>query len=79
MLLAALLMGEAVWFVSQWVGGNAGTDAAIRLIVGAAVGVVVYLAVLIALGAPELDFLRRRFGWASATLATASDDESGGG
>ena len=38
MLLAALLMGEAVWFVARWVGGDAGTDAAIRLIVGAVVG-----------------------------------------
>ena len=33
MLLAALLMGEAVWFVARRVGGDAGTDAAIRLIV----------------------------------------------
>jgi putative peptidoglycan lipid II flippase len=76
MLLAALLMGEAVWFVAQWVGGNAGAGAAIRLIVGAAVGVIVYLAVLIALGAPELDFLRRRFGPA---IGAASGGDSGGG
>ena len=34
MLLAALLMGEAVWFVAHRVGGDVGTDAAIRLIVG---------------------------------------------
>ena len=76
MLLAALLMGEAVWVVAQWVGGDAGTDAAIRLIVGAVVGVVVYIAALLALGAPELDFLRRRIGPA---LGAASDGDSGGG
>jgi peptidoglycan biosynthesis protein MviN/MurJ (putative lipid II flippase) len=62
MLLAALLMAEAVWVVAQRVGGDVGTEAAIRLIVGTVVGVVVYLAVLVALGVPELDFLRRRFG-----------------
>jgi len=62
MLLAALLMGEAVWFVAQRVGGDVGTEAVLRLVVGTLVGVVVYLAVLVALGVPELDFLRRRFG-----------------
>ena len=55
-------MGEAVWFVAQRVGGDVGTEAVLRLIVGTLVGVVVYLAVLVALGVPELDFLRRRFG-----------------
>ncbi len=61
MLLAAVLMGEAVWFVARHVGGDVGGGAAIRLIVGAIVGIGVYVGVLVALGAPELDFLRRRF------------------
>jgi putative peptidoglycan lipid II flippase len=60
MLLAALLMAEAVWLVTQHVGGNTGVDALIRLVVGAVVGVSVYAGVLVALGAPELDALRRR-------------------
>lgn len=60
MVLAAVLMGEAVWFVSRQVGGDSGLDAAMRLVVGTVVGTVVYVGVLLALGAPELDFLRRR-------------------
>ena len=62
MLLAAVLMGDAVWLVARHVGGDVGVDAAIRLIVGTIVGVGVYVGVLLAVGAPELDFLRRRFG-----------------
>ena len=60
MLLAAVLMAEAVWLMTQQVGGNSGTDAVVRLAVGAVVGVVVYLGVLLALGVPELDAVRRR-------------------
>ncbi len=60
MLLAALLMAEAVWLVTQLVGANSGGDAVIRLAVGAVVGVVVYLGVLLALGVPELDAVRHR-------------------
>ncbi|MGB0113159.1 MAG: murein biosynthesis integral membrane protein MurJ [Ilumatobacteraceae bacterium] len=61
MLLASALMGEAVWLVTQQVGGNTGVDAIVRLVVGATVGVVVYAGILTALGAPELDAARRRF------------------
>ena len=61
MLLAAALMAEAVWLVTQQVGGNAGLDALTRLAVGAVVGVAVYLGVLMLLRAPELDAVRRRF------------------
>jgi putative peptidoglycan lipid II flippase len=60
MILAAVLMAEAVWLVTQQVGGNSGTDAVVRLAVGAVVGVVVYLGVLFALGVPELAAVRRR-------------------
>jgi putative peptidoglycan lipid II flippase len=60
MVLAAALMGEAVWFVSRQVGGDVGIDAVVRVIVGTIVGIAVYLGVLVAVGVPELDFLRRR-------------------
>lgn len=59
-VLASVLMAEAVWFVARQVGGNAGVDAAIRLTVGTLVGLAVYVAVLLALRAPELDVVRRR-------------------
>ena len=60
MLLASALMAEAVWLVTQQVGGNAGADAVIRLVVGTIVGAAVYLGVLVLLRAPELDAVRRR-------------------
>ncbi|MEO1059044.1 MAG: murein biosynthesis integral membrane protein MurJ [Actinomycetota bacterium] len=59
-LLASVLMAEAVWLVARQVGGNAGLDAAVRVGVGTIVGIVVYAAVLLALRAPELDVVRRR-------------------
>lgn len=61
MILAGVLMAEAVWIVTQQVGGNAGVEAVVRLVVGAAVGAAVYGGVLYALRAPELDAVRRRF------------------
>jgi len=60
MLIAAALMGEAVWLVTQPIGDNVGLDAAIRVAVGTIVGTIVYLLVMVALRAPELDALRRR-------------------
>jgi len=60
MLLAALVMAEAVWLVTQQVGGNAGSGAAVRLVVGAIVGIVTYAGVLYVLRVPELDAVRRR-------------------
>ena len=60
MLLAAVLMAEAVWLVTQPLGGNAGLDAVVRIVVGTAVGAAVYLGVLTLLRAPELDAVRRR-------------------
>jgi putative peptidoglycan lipid II flippase len=60
MVLASVLMAEAVWLATQQVGGNAGGGAVLRLVVGAVVGVVVYVGVLWLLRAPELDALRRR-------------------
>ena len=60
MALAAAIMAEAVWAVTHEVGGNVGVDAALRLAVGTVVGVVVYLAALTVLRAPELGELRNR-------------------
>lgn len=60
MIVAAALMGEAVWLAVRDIGGNTGVDAVIRLATGTIVGVVVYGALLALMGAPELDALRRR-------------------
>ena len=60
MTLAGVLMGEAVWFITRNVGGNVGLDALLRLVVGALVGAIVYFGLLAAMGAPELDALKRR-------------------
>src|SRR6056297_2394549 len=59
MLVAAALMGQAVWLATQAVGGNTGLDAVVRLAVGTVVGCVVYAGVRFALRAPELDAVRR--------------------
>ncbi len=60
MIVAATLMGESVWFIVRNVGSNSGAGAFGRLLVGAIVGSVVYVSLLGAMGAPELDALRRR-------------------
>ena len=60
MILAAILMAEAVWLVTQQVGGNTGIDAVVRIVVGTAIGTAVYVGVLMALRSPELDWVRRR-------------------
>ncbi|MDX2380765.1 MAG: murein biosynthesis integral membrane protein MurJ [Acidimicrobiia bacterium] len=58
-ILAAVLMGEAVWFVARNVGGDVGSEAVVRVVVGSLVGAVVYVGLMFALGAPELDPIRR--------------------
>jgi putative peptidoglycan lipid II flippase len=60
MLLSAIVMAEVVWLVSQHVGGDSGTGAVARVLVGAVLGAVVYLGLLIALRVPEVDQLRAR-------------------
>ena len=60
MLLAAIVMAEVVWLVTQQVGGNTGTEAIVRLLVGGIVGVVTYGGVLWILRVPELDAARGR-------------------
>ena len=61
MIVAGALAGEATWLVAQWVGGDVGSAALVRLVVASIAGVAVYVAVLLALRAPELDAVRRRF------------------
>lgn len=58
--LAAGVGGQAAWFAARQVGGNAGFDALLRLLVGTAVGGAVYVAALVALRTPELAAVRRR-------------------
>lgn len=60
MTVAAALMGESVWFMTRHVGGNVGVEALLRLAVGATVGVIIYFGLLAAMGAPELEALKRR-------------------
>jgi putative peptidoglycan lipid II flippase len=60
MALAGVLMAEAMWLVARAVGGNAGMDAVVRLVVAGVVGAVVYVGVLVALDAPELRAVRDR-------------------
>ena len=60
MVVAAALMGEAVWLVARALGGNTGGGALLRLTGGTLIGVAVYAGLLALMGAPELDALRRR-------------------
>lgn len=61
MVLAAVLMAQGVWFITRGVPSDTGWQASAQLVVGGVVGITVYGAVLIALGAPELAWVRRRF------------------
>lgn len=58
MLLAAVLAAEAAWMVTRPIGGDSGAAAFVRLAAGGIGGIAVYLAVLLALRAPELASLR---------------------
>lgn len=58
MLLAAVLMAEAMWFVTHRVDTDHGWSGFAQLIVGGVVGLVVYGAVLVALRAPEVAAVR---------------------
>jgi putative peptidoglycan lipid II flippase len=60
MALATLVMAEVMWLVAQRVGGNAGLDALIQLVVAGLAGIAAYVVVLALLGTPELDALRKR-------------------
>ncbi len=60
MLLAAVLMAEAVWLVTRQAEGTTGWDAVVQLLIGGGAGIAVYAGVLVALRAPELEWVRRR-------------------
>lgn len=60
-VLAAVVMAEVAWFASRSVGGNEGVAALTRVGAGTAAGIVVYVGVLVALKAPELEALVARF------------------
>jgi putative peptidoglycan lipid II flippase len=61
MLLAAVVMAEAVWLVTRLIGGTDGGAAIVQVLAGAVVGAVVYTGILVLLGAPELHALKERF------------------
>ena len=60
MLLAAVLMAGAMWWVTRNVADDTGWDGLAQVMVGGLVGIVVYVAVIIALRADEMNWLRRR-------------------
>jgi putative peptidoglycan lipid II flippase len=60
--VAALLCAEAAWLVAEQVGGNAGWAGIWRLTAGTLTALVVYIAALIAMRAPEVRQLRGRIG-----------------
>ena len=60
MVLAGIVMSEAMWAAARKVGANQGSGAFLRVGVATAVGAGVYVGVLILLRSPELDELRRR-------------------
>lgn len=62
MTLASAIMAEVVWVVARQVGANVGMGAVVRLVAGGLVGALVYVAMLLLLKAPEMDYLRGRFG-----------------
>lgn len=60
MLLAGVLMAEAMWFVTRPVDIVTGWHGLAQLVVGGIVGLVVYIAVLVVLQAPEIGTFRER-------------------
>lgn len=70
MLLAAVLMAEAMWFVTHRSAANSGFDGIAQIVVGGLVGLVVYGVALTLLRAPEIDTLR-------ATLHRRSPEPAG--
>lgn len=60
MLLAAVLMAEAIWFVTRDSTTDTGWQALGQILVGGLAGIVVYVAVLLILRTGELEALRRR-------------------
>ena len=57
MLLAAVLMAEAMWFVTHRVTSDTGWSGFAQLMVGGVVGLTVYVVALIVLRVPEMSRL----------------------
>jgi putative peptidoglycan lipid II flippase len=60
MIVAAAVAGEITWLVASHLGAASGSGAFLRLLVGALIGIGVYIVLLAALKAPELTALRAR-------------------
>jgi len=60
MLLAGVIMAEAVWGAARAVGSNSGGGVILRLAAGTGVGILVYVLILVALETPEIDLLGKR-------------------
>ncbi len=60
MLLAGVVMAEAMWLVARRMGGNTGLDAAIRVSAAGLVGLLVYTGACAILRVRELEQLRSR-------------------
>ena len=61
MLLAAVLMAEAMWLLSDRIDSDVGWTGLVEVVAGGSVGLLVYASVLLALRAEEMSWLRRRF------------------
>jgi len=59
-ILAATMMAGAMWFVTRDVGRDTGWPGLAQVVVGGSVGIVVYLAVLVAARADEMSWLQHR-------------------
>jgi putative peptidoglycan lipid II flippase len=58
--LAAVVTGEVTWLVSQTVGGDTGSGALLRVVVGVVAGGITYIALLGYLRVPEAAEMQRR-------------------
>ncbi len=70
LLLAAVLMAETMWLLHHQTDRDVGWMAVAQIVVAGSVGVLVYVAVLIATRAPDLDAL-----WARLPRRSAAADE----
>jgi putative peptidoglycan lipid II flippase len=77
MVLAGVIAGEVTWLVAREVGGDEGAAGVMRVVVGAVVGLVVYLGVLAALRAPELSSAWARLTRRGGGVATPASPPPG--
>jgi len=60
MLLATALAAQSIWFLTRDVDQDTGWQAVAQITVGGGVGIVVYVAALVVLRAPEIQWMRQR-------------------